>query len=171
MSLITFSMPPFGAAIAGQGGYFSAIMRGPIVSNVQQAPYALLVSDTALGEIAASPWGEYGKDVPGARSRINGQTNTDAMVAAGCQAALQVRAITIEGHSDYFLASIGELNAAAANTPELFDPDGIYWASTQVSRDDAFVQDFESGSSDWDLKGGDYRVRAFRAIPLELLNP
>ncbi len=171
MSIITFSMPPFGAAIAGQGGYFSAIMRGPVVNHIQQPPYALLVSDTALGEIAASPWGEYGKDVPGARSRINGQTNTDAMVAAGCQAALQVRAITIEGHSDYFLASIGELNAAAANTPELFDPDGIYWASTQHSRLSAFVQGFEYGYSYWGVKGLVFRVRAFRAIPLELLNP
>lgn len=171
MSLITFSMPPFGAAIAGQGGYFSAIMRGPIVNNVQQAPYALLVSDIALGEIAASPWGEYGKDVPGARSRINGQTNTDAMIAAECQAALRVRALTIEGHSDYFLASIGELKAAAANTPELFDPEGIYWASTQDSRGSAFVQDFENGTSLWGSKGSDYRVRAFRAIPLEHLNP
>ena len=171
MSIITFSMPPFGAAIAGQGGYFSAIMRGPIVNNIQQAPYALLVSDAALGDIAASPWGEYGKDVPGARSRTNGQANTAAMIAAECQAALQVRALTIEGHSDYFLASIGELNAAAANTPELFDPDGVYWASTQVSRSYAFIQVFEDGCSDWYGKVSSYRVRAFSAIPLEHLNP
>ena len=170
MSIITFSMPPFGAAIAGQGGYFSAIMRGPVVNHIQQPPYALLVSDATLGEIASSPWGEYGKDVSGARSRTNGQANTAAMIAAECQAALRVRALTIEGHSDYFLASIGELNAAAANTPELFDPEGIYWASTQHSRGNAFIQGFEHGYSGWNGKGNDYRVRAFRAIPLEHLN-
>jgi len=46
-----------------------------------------------------------------------------------------------------------------------------HWTSTQVSRSYAFVQDFEYGSSYWDNKGLERRVRAFRGFQLETLNP
>ncbi|MFZ2306192.1 MAG: DUF1566 domain-containing protein, partial [Rhodoferax sp.] len=80
-----------------------------------------------------------------------------------------VQAITIDGHSDYYLPALGELNSAAANVPELFNTDGWYWTSTQGSRSYAFVQDFEGGNSYWSYKYGERRVRAFRRIPLQLL--
>lgn len=163
------SLPDFGSAISGQGGIFAAILRGPIVDGVQLPPYALLVSDAAAGEIKAV-WGNYGKDVPGTSSRTDGKANTDAMVLAECPAAVRVREISIDGHTDFYLPALGELNSAAANVPELFSKDGWYWTSTQYSRYNAFVQDFEDGSSDWDGKGNERRVRAFRRIPLELLN-
>ncbi len=92
------------------------------------------------------------------------------MAAADCPAGIKVRELAIDGHSDYYLPALGELNSAAANVPELFNTDGWYWTSTQGSRDYAFVQGFEHGSSDWTYKGGEHRVRAFRRIPLELLN-
>lgn len=170
MNKSSINLPAFGSAIAGQGGIFAAIMRGPTVDGMQQPPYALLVSDAAVGEIEDVTWGEYGKDVPGASSRIDGRANTDAMVLANCPAALRVREISIEGHSDFYLPALGELNSAAANVTELFNKEGWYWTSTQVSRNFAFVQDFEYGNSHWLIKGSEHRVRAFRAIPLELLN-
>ena len=169
MSKQTIALPAFGSAIEGQGGYFAAIMRGATVDGVQQPAEALLVSDIAL-EIEGVEWGKYGQDVTGATSRIDGKANTDAMVTANCQAALRVREISVDGHTDYFLPSLGELNSAAANVSELFNKDGYYWTSTQFSRLFAFVQDFEGGSSDWDCKDGKHRVRAFRRIPLDLLN-
>ena len=169
MSKQTITLPAFGSAIAGQGGYFAAIMRGATVDGVQQPAEALLVSDIAL-EIEAAEWGKYSQDVAGATSRTDGKANTDAMVAANCPAALRVREVSADGHTDYFLPSLGELNSAAANVPELFNKAGCYWTSTQVSRDDAFVQDFENGGSSWNGKGGKRRVRAFRRISLDLLN-
>lgn len=90
MSKQTITLPAFGSAIAGQGGFFAAIMRGATVDGVQQPAEALLVSDIAL-EIEAVEWGKYGQDVTGATSRTDGKANTDAMVAANCPAALRVR--------------------------------------------------------------------------------
>lgn len=169
MNQKTISLPAFGSAIAGQGGIFAAILRGPTVDGVQLPPYALLVSDAATGEVNAA-WGNYGKDVPGTSSRTDGKANTDAMVMAECPAALRVREISIDGHTDFYLPALGELNSAAANVPELFNTEGWYWTSTQYSRDSAFVQDFEHGTSFWLSKDNEHRVRAFRRIPLELLN-
>ena len=163
------TLPAFGAAIPGQGGIFAAIMRGPVVDGIEQPPYALLVSDAAVGEIAELAWGAYGKDVPDTSSRTDGLANTIAMAAANCPAALRVQEITIDGHSDYYLPSLGELNSAAANVPELFSTEGWYWTSTQYSRDTAFVQDFEYGHSYWDYKDNEHRVRAFRRLPLSAL--
>ncbi len=170
MTKPTITLPAFGASIAGQGGIFAAIMRGHIVDGVEQAPYALLVSDAAAGEIENVTWGEDGKEVTGTSSRSNGKGNTDAMVLANCPAALRVREISIDGHTDFFLPSLGELNSAAANVPELFNTDGWYWTSTQFSRSLAFAQGFEYGNSGWDGKDNEHRARAFRVIPLELLN-
>lgn len=170
MKVHPLTLPAFGTVIPGQGGTFAAILRGPTVDGIEQPPFALLVSDAAAGEFEDIAWGEYGKDVPGTSSRTDGKANTDAMVLASCPAALRVRDLTIDGHSDWYLPSLGELNSAAANVPELFGADDWYWTSTQLSRDDAFVQVFEFGSSGWHDKDDGRRVRAFRRISLDLLN-
>ncbi|MGJ7544602.1 DUF1566 domain-containing protein [Variovorax sp. LT1R16] len=165
----TVTLPAFGTVIAGQGGIFAAILRAPLIDGVEQPPFALIVSDAAEGEVECE-WGKYGKDVPGTSSRTDGQANTDAMVKAECPAALQLRVLAIGGHTDWYLPSLGELNSAAANVPEIFSKDGWYWTSTQVSRSLAFVQDFEDGSSYWDGEGYRHRARACRRIQLDALN-
>ena len=167
MTKTNIILPAFGAAIAGQGGFFAAIMRGPTVNGIQQPPMALIVSDTAH-EIE-SVWGTYRQDVTGCNTRTDGQANTLAMLAADCAAAKHARSITVDGHNDFYLPSIGELNTAAANAPELFDAEGIYWASTQDSASYAFAQNFEGGNSLWSSKDSEFRVRPFRAIPLHTL--
>jgi hypothetical protein len=164
------TLPAFGAIIPDQGGHFAAIMRGPIVDGVEQPPFALIVSPAATGEIEDVIWGEYGKDIPGTASRLDGLRNTSAMEAAQCPAALRVRELSIDGHTDWYLPSLGELNSAAANVPELFSKDDWYWTSTQVSRHGAFVQDFEGGLSLWDDEDYEHRVRAFRRVQLDALN-
>jgi len=163
----TTPLPPFGAAIAGQGGYFAAIMRGPTVDGVQQPAIALIVSDAAHHK--ATAWGEYGVEIKGCSSRTDGHGNTLAMLAANCPAAVHARSITVDGHSDFFVPSIGELNAAAANVPELFDAEGVYWASTQHSARYAFAQDFEYGGSYWSYEDYQRLVCPFRAVPLQNL--
>jgi hypothetical protein len=169
MKVHPVTLPAFGSLIVGQAGIFAAIMRGPIVDGIEQQPYALLVSEKAAGE-SESRWGEYGKDIAGTASRTDGKANTEAMAAAECPAVLQIQGKDIGGHTDWYLPSLGELNAAAANVPEQFEPKGIYWSSTQYSRDFAFAQDFEYGDSNWYLKDNEFRVRAFRRIPLDHLN-
>lgn len=161
-------LPAFGALIAAQGGHFAAIMRGPIVAGVETPPYALIVSpaDTELGKYE---WGKYGTELTGCDDRRDGVANTQAMAAAECPAALRTREFAHAGHTDWYLPALGELNAATANVPELFDKTGWYWTSTQASRYNAFAQGFEYGCSDWSAKGHEFRVRAFRRIPLDLL--
>jgi hypothetical protein len=169
MKSIAFNLPAFGAFITGQAGHLAAIVRGHTIDGVERPPYALLVSDQAAGEIEACEWGHYGTEIEGTSSRTNGQANTAAMLAAECPAAVKVAAIEIDGHKDWFLPSLGQLNAAGANVPELFSKKGVYWTSTQSSRGLAFVQDFETGDSGWGGKVSQHRVRAFRAIQLEFL--
>jgi len=168
MTQSTITLPAFGTAIAGQGGYFVAIMRGPTVDGVQQQPVALLACDVAHEK--ETEWGTYGKKLDGCDSRTDGHANTLAMLAADCPAAVHARSLTVDGHSDYFLPSLGELNTAAANAPELFDAEGVYWTSTQLSSNHAFAQDFENGYSVWLNESNEFRVRPFRVIPLQTLS-
>ncbi len=154
----TITLPAFGTPVPGQGA---------TVDGIQQPAVALIVSDATHEKSTA--WGTYGKNIDGCDSRTDGHANTLAMLAANCPAAVHARSITADGHSDYFVPSIGELNTAAANAPELFEPEGMYWASTQDSPGGAVVQDFEDGDSYWNIKGVSRLVRPFRAIPLQTL--
>lgn len=163
----TIALPAFGSSIAGQGGNFAAIMRGPTIDGVQQPAIALIVADVAHEK--ATAWGEYGVEIKGCDSRTDGHANTLAMLAANCPSAVHTRSITVDGHSDYFLPSVGELNTAAASAPELFDADSDYWTSTQTSSLRAFAQDFEYGRSYWLSKDFQRLVRPFRAISLQTL--
>ncbi|MFC5524040.1 hypothetical protein [Polaromonas jejuensis] len=148
----------------GQGGVYVGICRG----EDGQPPRHIVVA-TAPEASFTGAWGEYGKDVPGAKHRFEGRTNTVAMAAAGSEIAQRVLALQIDGHQDFHIGSQAEMALASANAPELFEP-GYHWSSTQVSRNGAFVQGFEFGSSFWDGKDGEHRVRAFRGLPLESLN-
>lgn len=168
MTQSTIILPAFGTAIAGQGGHFVAIMRGPTVDGVQQQPLALLACDAAHEK--ETEWGTYGKKLDGCDSRTDGHANTLAMLAADCPAAVHARGLSVDGHSDYFVPSLGELNTAAANAPELFDAEGVYWTSTQPSSNYAFAQGFEYGNSYWTSKYNEFRVRPFRVIPLHTLS-
>lgn len=160
-------LPDFGAAIAGQGGNFAAILRGPTVDGIQQLPVALIVADRA--HHLACAWGERGRNIAGCDSRVDGQSNTLAMLLEECPAAKHARGLIIDGHSDFFVPAIGQLNAAAANAPELFDPKGICWSSTQASSLSALAQVFELGFSLWFLKHNEFLVVPVRVIPLQLL--
>ena len=112
MENVTVNLPPFGAYIPGQGGHFAAIMRGP-----DNTPHALLVSaqDT---EIAECQWGTYGKDIDGAKSRTDGHANTAAMLAADRPAATGATRVEADGHKDFFLPALGQLNIMRLATPQ-----------------------------------------------------
>lgn len=51
-----------------------------------------------------------------------------------------------------------------------FEPNW-HWTGTQHSRHDAFVQDFEYGSSSFGNKDFEHRVRAFRGLALQTFAP
>lgn len=111
-------------------------------------------------------------DMPSAISQIDGAANTTALCA--CEqdhpAAKWARSYTADGHTDFFLPARLDMVMTHICAPQLFKKSGWYWTSTQTSRDGAFAQEFEGGSSYWFSKGYERRARAFRVIPLEPLN-
>jgi len=123
----------------------------------------LIVSDSEGEDLSFGPY----EEAPSASSQVDGRANTAALLATGkSHPAAQWAAVHMaDGHTDFFLPSRVDLVMAHAAAPQLFNKDSWYWSSTQDSRSDAFAQDFEYGYSLWDVKGNEFRVRAFRVIP------
>ncbi|SFB95989.1 hypothetical protein SAMN05216344_10694 [Polaromonas sp. OV174] len=155
----TLTPPAHGEYWLGQGGYYVCTLPALL-----DAPARHLIAGAAESEDRIT----YGPsiDVPGARSQLNGRTNTAALLATGKDhpAAEWATAYAADGHTDFFLPSRLDLVMAHICAPELFEKSSWYWSSTQSSRTNAFVQDFEGGDSIWDGKGSERRVRAFRWV-------
>jgi hypothetical protein len=86
-----------------EGGFYVGRIR------VNDAVFALIVAPKAAGDIDDSTWGDYGRDVTGARSFFDGLANTLAMAEAGSDLAQRVLQLQINGHSDWYLPSRDEL--------------------------------------------------------------
>lgn len=157
------TLPTFGDIVPDEGGRLGAIMRGSVIDGVRQPDYAIIVPDLPSVQLA---WGQRGVEVKNANSMTDGKFNTLAMLIANCPPALHIAELKVEGHEDLYLPARAELQALWANVPELFEKH-YHWSSTQSSAGNAFVQDFEYGTSYWSLKDYDYRVRAVRRIPLQ----
>ena len=163
----TINLPLFGTLLATHGGHFGAILRGAAADGSQD--YALIVSE-ASADIEDTTWSEDYTTIAGADSKTDGQANTDAMAAAGLRLALQIQALDLGGHKDWYLPAAAELRALSATVPELFQQQDWYWSSTQFSRLNAFCQDFEYGGSYADRKGNEFRARPVRRVQLQHLS-
>ena len=141
---------------------------GAILARPDGTVYGLIVADAAH-EVTGT-WGEYGQDVPGAKGP-DGAANTQAMLAAGSPIAQAVRALNIEGHTDWFIPSRLQMLALYESAPDLFDKDSWYWTSSQYSRITAWCQVFEYGDSLASLKDNEFRARPVRSIQLQPFNP
>jgi hypothetical protein len=157
--------PAIGQYWYGQGGIYLGVCDG----EAGQPRQHLIVANDP-NACFQSVWGKYGEDVAGAKQQFDGRANTLAMAAAGCEIAHKVLALEIDGHRDFFIPAREQLRHAYQATPDAFVKEGWHWSSTQNSRHDAFAQDFEGGGSDWNYKGNEFRVRAFRGLPLDHLN-
>jgi len=153
--------PAHGEYWAGQGGHY--ICTQPALLGL---PARHLVF--GAGEAEDLVFGPS-VDVADARSQIDGRANTAALLAASRDhaAARWASEYQADGHSDFHLPSRMDLLMAYVCAPSLFKTSGWYWSSTQYSRDLAFVQGFEHGSSYWGDKGSERRVRACRWIHLD----
>lgn len=159
------TLPSFGEIVPGEGGRLGAIMRGEMVDGMRLPDYAVIVLDAKSAQIAKATYGCYGIDIAGASSLVDGLANTRAMAAAGSETAKKVLNMKVDGHTDLYIPSRGEMWALRANVPELFEKE-YHWTSTQYGRNFAYVQDFALGSSSWDGKVSAFRVRAVRRIQL-----
>jgi hypothetical protein len=117
------------------------------------------------------PWGCFGTDIVGTSTAFGtGQVNTNLILSA-CPtrpiAASVCADLVLNGYSDWYLPSIGEVQMMYSR---LYLPgfgSGWYWSSSQNSPLYAWVMGFYNGSVNdvyGDGKGGDNRVRAVRAF-------
>lgn len=128
--------PALGEYWPGQGG---------IYAGVRQYPEGLCHVIFAATDVGKHTYGEYGTEVD-AVSRHDGRENTAILVSrdGSHPAADAAYAFTCDGHSDFYLPSIGELNHAWQYIPESFEGEW-YISSTQRSAHYAYGMDFEDG--------------------------
>lgn len=111
-----------------------------------------------------SEWGEYGAEVEGAGSYVDGLANTEAMIRAECPAALNLN----RDAGDYIPSYVEQaLLLAYAKLHGGSDLNGWYWSSTQRSAHDAFGMHFGGGYQDYGVKTSEFRVRPVRRLLIQ----
>lgn len=149
--------PAIGEYWPGQGGIYAGIRQYP------QGLCHVIFADTDAGKHA---YGKHGTEVE-AISRHDGKLNTDILIAEGGHPAAEAaRAYTADGHSDFDLPAIAELNHAWANIPDSFEPEW-YWSSSQRSANTAFSMHFVGGGQDNFGKYLELRLRPVRRLPIQ----
>jgi len=116
--ITTTALPAIGAPLAG--GFFAGQIR------IAGQNFALIVAPKAEGEHAPAQWGEYGKDVPGAKSYFDGLANTNAMAEAGSELAQWARGLRLGGFEDWYLPSQDELEIIYRNLKPTTEENHVY---------------------------------------------
>lgn len=145
--------PALGEYWPGQGG---------IYGGIRLYPEGLCYVIFAATDVGKHAYGEYGTEVE-ATSRHDGRENTAILVNrdGSHPAADAAYAFTCDGHNDFSLPSIGELNHAWQYIPDSFEKDW-YISSTQRSAYSAFTMVFDGGYQYGLGKYVELRVRPVR---------
>lgn len=149
--------PAIGEYWVGQGG---------IYAGRREYPEGLCHVVFAATDVGKHTFGESGISVE-ATSKIDGRENTAILVNrdGSHPAADAAYAYTCDGHNDFSLPSIGELNHAWLYIPESFEKDW-YIGSTQRSAYGAFTMHFDDGHQLDYVKYHELRVRPVRRLPI-----
>ncbi|AZD93071.1 MULTISPECIES: hypothetical protein [Pseudomonas] len=116
-----------------------------------------------LGDELSGEWGEYGLDVPGAKSYSDGEANTRAMAEAGSKIA--IKALELGAHIPSCLE--GQLvMAAKADGLVTLREDRFHWLSTQYSAHCAYGMGFGGGWLGYGGKDDERVVRPVRSLPI-----
>ncbi|SEI17050.1 hypothetical protein [Pseudomonas asplenii] len=121
---------------------------------------ALVLLDNEL----SGEYGEYGQDITGATSYVDGEANTRAMAEAGSVIAKQALEL------DAFIPSCLEgqlLMAAKAEGLIELREDRWHWLSTQYSADYAYFMGFEDGWLLTSVKDYERLVRPVRSLIIQ----
>lgn len=178
--------PAIGQIWPGQGGIYGGIRQYP------EGPYHIIGAERDVP--GRYQYGGYGVLVEAAKSPTDGRANTLALVNSliasvgeqikanalisevldqipedkrdEYQAAIAAASYTADGHRDFYLGSIGELNHFWQYAPESFDQSWYYISSTQRSALSAFLLDFENGLQYSYGKDLEFLVRPVRRLPI-----
>lgn len=139
----------------------------PLAGGIFITRYWLNGQERALIQLPdefAGEWGEYGQDVPGAKSYSDGEANTRAMAEAGSEIAK--KALELGGHIPSCLE--GQLvMAAKADGLVTLREDRFHWMSTQFSAYYAYYMFFEGGWIGSHGKSYERLVRPVRSLPIQ----
>lgn len=158
----------FGPTVIGEsfaGGYYTGTID--IGGGVC---YYLIVAPNATG-CAQCIWKTTNTCTGSSGSGVNGYLNTyGALNNSNHPAGNWTATRTIDGFSDWYLPGITELGCMRTyrnNMPvgERYS-DCTYWSSTETNAPGALCQNFQSGSVNYNLKDGNFRVRAIRREPV-----
>lgn len=135
---IQIAIPEIGAVWPGQGGIYGGLRQYP-----EGLCHVIYAAQDLPGRYG---YGDYGVSVE-ATSRTDGRADTEVLVGREGKypAAIAAAAYTAEGHTDFYLPSIGELHHAWQFAPESFSEEWYYLSSTQRSAYGAYYMDFEDG--------------------------
>ena len=151
--------PSVGEYWEGQGGIYAGIM--PDYEGT--SPYHLVLS---MDEAVDVKWGPHGAPDDAARSQSDGYANTDALTRCGHvhPAARWAAQYEKDGHGDFYLPALRELDMAAAALPERFSRTQWYWSSTERTADEAQGANLNGIALGALFKSFAGRVRAVRRI-------
>lgn len=153
-TILAADLPAIGQPLAG-GTFYAKHFIGDQL-------FALVVLDQSTE--FESEWGEYGKEVEGASSYVDGMANTEAMVRGECPAALKLN----RKEGDYIPSYLEQsllLAYAKANSESGLK--GWHWGSTQRSAYGAFYMNFGDGGQDGSDESNELRVRPVRRLLIQ----
>lgn len=110
-----------GAAIGG--GFFAGRIR------VGEEMFGLIVAPKSEGEHKDTPWNKSLKRVEGAISYFDGRANTIAMAEADSKLAKWALGLKIDGHDDWYLPSVDELELIYRNLKPTTDENDCWMRS------------------------------------------
>lgn len=140
----SITLPRVGQVWDEQRGTFLGVMPG--VGGGRD--YALILPVSKDANLGKRPWGERGKDIPGATSNTDGFANTQAMADAGNALATEVMGMEVDGFSGLYIPARHEARMCFLFAADHFDRDSWHWTSTQCSASSAWLQDFDDGGQD-----------------------
>ncbi len=122
-------------------------------------------SDQSTG----AQWGCWMTFIGGTSIAVGtGQANTTIIVNGCNQAGIAARIcdqIVLNGYSDWYLPSLGELNLMYQQKNVIGgNPYNTYWSSSEYSAFNAYVQDFSNGVQGNSAKNNTLYVRAIRSF-------
>lgn len=148
--------PKVGDYWPGKGGVFIGTAR----DKEQQWNIFLAI---AVGSVFYGQWGKFGRLIEGEFSVIDGQTNTQLILANDPEhpIAKPISQLTIDGHSDFYWPAQKEENLIYINGQEHVEK-RAHWSSTQYSARYAWSQGFGVGGQYVDYKSLTLAARAVR---------